>query len=306
MKTKDGFFKDFILILFPILMMTSCSSHSDEELKILIGGDVMLDRGIGRVIDNYGVSFLFNGIREDLKSADASIINLECPLTDTLIPQHKKYQFRASPVFADSLLKNGVTHACLENNHTHDQGELGYKQTLESLSRAGIISVSSNPFSPTKIEKGDNRIALFNANLLGNSQYVSYWQSQLSKAIEEYKRSDKKAKAVVILHWGDEYEPIHSQKQENIAKLLVGAGADVIVGHHPHVVQDTMRLGNCPVYYSLGNLIFDHNKMARHKSSLLEISLKNGKLKTSLHELRISNYRPMHNSSDQPRYNQQP
>lgn len=296
MKTKDGFFKDFILILFPILMMTSCSSHSDEELKILIGGDVMLDRGIGRVIDNYGVSFLFNGIREDLKSADASIINLECPLTDTLIPQHKKYQFRASPVFADSLLKNGVTHACLENNHTHDQGELGYKQTLESLSRAGIISVSSNPFSPTKIEKGDNRIALFNANLLGNSQYVSYWQSLLSKAIEEYKRSDKNAKAVVILHWGDEYEPIHSQKQENIAKLLVGAGADVIVGHHPHVVQDTMRLGNCPVYYSLGNLIFDHNKMARHKSSLLEISLKNGKLKTSLHELKISNYRPMHNS----------
>ena len=276
------------------ISVTSCSSHADEELRILIGGDVMLDRGIGKMIDSRGVSFLFNGIREDLKSADASIINLECPLTDTLIPQHKKYQFRVSPIFADSLLKNGVTHACLENNHTHDQGELGYKQTLASLSRAGITSVSSDPFSPTRIEKGNNRIVLFNANLLGNKQYMSHWQALLSKAIEEYKNSNKEAKAVVILHWGDEYETIHNQSQEEIAKSLADSGADVVVGHHPHVVQDTTRFGNCPVYYSLGNLIFDHNKMAHHKSSLLEISLKNGILKTSLHELRISNYRPMH------------
>ncbi len=273
--------------------MASCSSPTDEGLKILIGGDVMLDRGIGGMIDNHGVSFLFNGIRDDLQSADASIINLECPLTDTLVPHQKRYQFRAAPSFADSLLKNGVTHACLENNHTLDQGELGYKQTVESLSRAGITPVSSDPFSPTEIEKGGNKIALFNANLLGNSQYVTYWQSHLSKAIVTYKNANKEAKAVVILHWGDEYEPIHNQLQERIAKSLAESGADVVVGHHPHVVQDTMRIDNCSVYYSLGNLIFDQNKMARHKSSLLEITLKDGTLKSSIHELRIYNYRPM-------------
>ena len=279
------------------ISVTSCSSHADEELRILIGGDVMLDRGIGKMIDSRGVSFLFNGIREDLKSADASIINLECPLTDTLIPQHKKYQFRVSPIFADSLLKNGVTHACLENNHTHDQGELGYKQTLESLSRAGIIPVKADLVAPTEIKKGENKIALFNMNLLVSSQQVAHRQSLLTNAIKEYKKSNEEAKAVVILHWGDEYETIHNQSQEIIAKLLAESGADVVVGHHPHVVQDTTRFGNCPVYYSLGNLIFDHNKMAHHKSSLLEISLKNGKMKTSLHELRISNYRPMHKQS---------
>ncbi len=280
------------LILFSLLT-SSCTSHN-EDMKILIGGDVMFDRGIGRIISGNGVSFLFNGIREDLKSVDATVINLECPLTDSLSLQYKKNQFKASPTFADSLLKNGVTHTCLENNHTRDQGELGYKQTWESLSRAGIIPISSDPFNPTEIKKGNNKIALFNANLLGNKQYIDYLKCQLAKSIEDYKRLNNKAKAVVILHWGDEYAPIHNQSQEDIAKLLAESGADVVVGHHPHVVQDTMRIGDCPIYFSLGNLIFDHNKMALHKSSLLEITLKNGILKTSIHELKISNYRPMH------------
>lgn len=286
-----------LFIVIQILLTTSCTSHADDELKILIGGDVMLDRGIGRLIIGNGVSFLFNGIREDLKSADASIINLECPLTDSLIPQYKECQFAVSPTFADSLLKNGVAHACLENNHTYDQGEQGYKQTVESLSRAGIIPVKADLVAPTEIKKGENKIALFNMNLLVSSQQVAHRQSLLTNALKEYKKSNEDAKAVIILHWGDEYETIHNQSQEEIAKSLADSGADVVVGHHPHVVQDTMRFGNCPVYYSLGNLIFDHNKMAKHKSSLLEISLKNGKMKTSLHELRISNYRPMHKQS---------
>lgn len=281
----------FIVVFFSLLA-TSCTSHTDEELKILIGGDVMLDRRIRNIIDSYGVSLLFDGIRDDLQSADASIINLECPLTDTLSSRHKVYQFRAIPSFADSLLKNGVTHACLENNHTLDQGELGYKQTVEALSRAGITPVSPDPFSPTEIEKGGNKIALFNANLLGDKQHADYWQSQLSNAINAYKKANKEAKAVVILHWGDEYEAIHNQLQERVARSLAESGADVVVGHHPHVVQDTARWHDCPVYYSLGNLIFDQNKMALQKSSLLEITLKNGTLKSSIHELRISNYMP--------------
>ncbi len=280
-----------ITVAFITVLATSCTSHADEELKILIGGDVMLDRGIGRVIDRHGVNYLFNGIRDDIKSADATIINLECPLTDTLIPQRKQFQFIASPFLADSLLKIGVTHACLENNHTRDQGELGYKQTLESLSRAGIVVVNPDPFTPTKIVKGQNKIVLFNANLLGNSLSI---KSQLIKAIEGYKTINVEAKTVVILHWGNEHETTHNQSQEAIAKLLASAGADVVVGHHPHVVQDTICLGNCAVYYSLGNLIFDQNKMAGFKSSLLEITLKNGDLKTSLHELKILHYRPMH------------
>lgn len=280
-------------VLF-VLTTTSCSSDNDEELRVYIGGDVMLDRGIGRVIDSQGVSFLFNGIRADLKSADATIVNLECPLTDTIIPQRKMYQFRASPSFADSLLKNGVTHTCLENNHIMDQGKYGYEQTLESLIHAGLIPVSSNPFAPTEITKGTNRIVLFNANLLAEGVYLNNSLSQLTKAIKEFKQSDSNAKIVVILHWGDEYESTHNNKQECIAKMLACTGSDVVVGHHPHVVQDTTLLGNCHIYYSLGNLIFDHNKMARHKSSLLLLSLKKGNLTTSLQELKITNYRPSH------------
>lgn len=281
-------------IIFFVLTTTSCNSDNDEELRVFIGGDVMFDRGIGRVIDNEGVSFLFNGIRDDLKSADAAIVNLECPLTDTIIPQRKLYQFRASPSLADSLRENGVTHACLENNHTRDQGEKGYQQTIDVLSRAGIVAVSPNPLAPTVIEKGTNKIALFNANMLGPNQYVTNCLSLLIKAIEDHKRSNDEDKIVVILHWGDEYEPTHSPSQEKIAEELANAGADVIAGHHPHVVQDTMSIGECHVYYSLGNLIFDHNKMARHKSSLLEISLKEGTLNTKLHDLRILHYRPTH------------
>ena len=149
----------------------SPSGAGGASLTILFTGDVLLDRGVRRVAERKGISYLFEEVSPIFREADAVVVNLECPLTDTISPVNKKYIFRADARWAKDLKAVGITHAAMANNHTNDQGRRGLQATAQHLTDAGITPLGygksfKEQMSPVLIEKDGISVALFNATTL--------------------------------------------------------------------------------------------------------------------------------------------
>ena len=146
-------------------------SGEEELLSILFTGDVLLDRGVRPIAERRGVAYLFDSVQSEFRQADAVVVNLECPLTDTVSPVNKRYIFRADADWAKDLQRVGITHAALANNHTNDQGRRGLQATYQHLCEAGIVPIGygsdyEEQSAPVVIEKGSGRVAVFNAVMM--------------------------------------------------------------------------------------------------------------------------------------------
>jgi poly-gamma-glutamate synthesis protein (capsule biosynthesis protein) len=270
--------------------MLSCAEKPREEglhhstVSICFTGDVMLDRGVRRRINEIGMDSLFSGVSPIFKNSDFTVINLECPATDTLHPMDKPYDFRADPEWLPFLWGTGITHACLANNHSKDQDEGGLVSSLENLSRCGITpfgaGADSAACNPVRIEKDSVRFVLFGSVPL----FMQYSRMDTSGAgpcvlsaetlagrIREAKRGDPHAFVLVSLHWGKEYQTAPSPEQKADASLLIDAGADAVIGHHPHVLQPVEVYRGKPIFYSLGNLVFDQNDSLTRQSMVVRM-----------------------------------
>ncbi len=198
-----------------------------------------------------GVEHLFESVTPLFRSVDATVINLECPITSVRSPLHKKYIFRAEPIWATVLSQAGITHAATANNHTIDQGRNGLTDTNQYLLSSGITPVGYGDASPQScqpvlIKKGKIEVALYNSVALPLENWVYLENSpgicqqpieELKEEITNFKRQNPKSYIVVILHWGVEYQPLPTLVQRKGAHSLIRAGADAIIGHHPHIIQ---------------------------------------------------------------------
>ena len=264
-------------------LLSSCQRQTGEDtLDILFTGDVLLDRGVRHEIERHGVEGLFEGVNEAFRQADAVVINLECPLTSRHTPVGKKFVFRAEPELAEGLRRAGVTHAALANNHTIDQGREGLADTYHALRKAGITPLgygrtADEQAAPVVIRKGSLEVALFNTIPLpienwpqaeGKPDICRVSVRRLAAAIRKYKAAHPGTRVVAVLHWGTEFQPVPDMQQRYDARLLAQAGADAIVGHHPHVPQPADSVGSVPVFYSLGNFVFDPIHPAAQKAAM--------------------------------------
>lgn len=266
-----------------------CTLLLIQTISLLFTGDVLLDRGVRPVAERRGVEWLFAGVSEQFKAADAVVINLECPLTDIYTPLNKRYIFRADTRWAKDLRNVGVTHAALANNHTNDQNYQGLESTKQTLENADIVPLglmnreneeSGHLIIPSSIKKGNITVALYNAVLFPlenwtNSKYrLSPVQANavtLAKSISEYKKKHPDHRIVAILHWGSEFQTSPSLKQQLSARMLLSAGADVIIGHHPHVIQPMKYIDGHPVCFSLGNFVFDQESSEARKAQMAKV-----------------------------------
>jgi poly-gamma-glutamate synthesis protein (capsule biosynthesis protein) len=296
----------FIVWVLMGILNASCSQEEEQPLILSFTGDVLLDRGVRQQIERKGIDYLFEDVSTLFHASDAVIINLECPVTDTVSPVYKKYIFRANPEWMQSLHTNGITHAALANNHSMDQGRRGLESTSRHLLQAGIIPLGqgenqSAACAPTFISKGKTEVALFNSVLLPLENWV-YMENRpgvcqatvesLITAIQSLKKRKPDCYVLVILHWGIEYQlqPTLQQRQE--ARQLIEAGADAIIGHHPHVVQKEEIYKGKPVFYSLGNFIFDQNKPETTHSVVIQIKFDKKKVSYIKTNLKIINGKP--------------
>jgi poly-gamma-glutamate capsule biosynthesis protein CapA/YwtB (metallophosphatase superfamily) len=271
-----------------IFLLLACDNKPAHELSVIFGGDVMLDRGIRVQINRNGMAYFTDGLVPEISKADYAIVNLECPVTDVVAPLTKKYVFRAEPEWLKDLRDAGITHCILANNHSYDQGRAGLISTARNAAHAGITpigfgSTQSAACAPVVLLRNGMEVVVFSSVTLPLEGWMYLDDSpgmcqasidDLVRAVSSYRAGHPGSFIVVTLHWGVEYQSMPTAMQREQAKALVNAGTDLIIGHHPHVVQTYERIDGKPVFYSIGNLIFDNPRAVTHRGILVKLTLR--------------------------------
>ena len=247
-----------------------------KTFKIIIGGDVMLDRYVRKLGEQNGYDSLFAGVAPLLQSADLAVVNLEGPITaypsKTLLENGSTTPaliFTFSPESAFALARAGIDLVSLANNHTDNFGVDGFEQTKTYLKTAGL-SWFGNPWNSA----GDSRTVCRQEICVAFVGYHEF-RDGFENVLAEVKVLDSEVDFVIVIpHWGEEYVAEPSERLKVKAQQLIAAGADLIAGAHPHVVMVKETINGVPVFYSLGNFLFDqYFSVATMNGELLEIDL---------------------------------
>jgi poly-gamma-glutamate synthesis protein (capsule biosynthesis protein) len=237
----------------------------DRELEFLFFGDLMIDRHVGEKIAVKGLDYLFSSLIGssteavfDFSAYDLVSLNLEGAVTNNgahYAPQNA-YDFAFAPEKVARLKEIGFNFFNLANNHFSDQGERGIIETRKNLDALGIPYVGCKDrevadCSVKIMEYGDQKVGLAGFSSV-------YGLIDIEAAAEKVSDLAKTTDYVVAqMHWGTEYQHVNGRLQAEMAHKLIDAGADVIIGHHPHVIQGIEVYQGKPIFYSLGNFVFD-------------------------------------------------
>ncbi|HIL05157.1 MAG TPA: CapA family protein [Acidimicrobiia bacterium] len=247
---------------------------------LLAGGDVLLDRTEPEGIDP------FTKVQPDLASADVAIVNLEMAITERGEPYDKEYVFRAPGSAALTLVGAGIDVVSLANNHVFDFGREGLEDTISVLDEVGILrpgagSNNAEAYAP-RILTLDNgvRVAFVSATAVVPGGFASgadrpgvadaKWATPRVLAAVRAAAAGNDV-VVVSLHWGVEREPCPNEEQRTLAQQIIEAGADLILGHHPHVLQPIETFDRSVIAYSLGNFAWHPRYGITGDTGVLEV-----------------------------------
>lgn len=236
-------------------------------------GDVMLGRGVAAA--GALPSEVMSAIEPELASADLVMANLESPLTDQPPQDSSGYVLCAPSTQARVLAASGLDLVSLANNHHLDCGEQGLEDTRRTLEGSGIKPIGPG-LEVVYRDMGMLRMAFIALDDVSSP----VWLATAKPAIARARASN--AFVVVSIHWGAEYQGAPNLRQRAIAKDLIRAGAGIVWGHHPHVLQPVERIGcdlprACLVLYSLGNAVFDQPGLVdTRRSAVLLVRLDQG------------------------------
>lgn len=251
-----------------LCLLGSAAAQSVPSVSLLFAGDIVLDGKAGLAIEQGRDPFApFAAI---LSAADIRVGNLECVVATSGDPVDKNYTFRAHPRTL-AVLKRHFDAVALANNHSGDFGRPAFAEMLGLLDREGILKFGGGrnlheAHTPLIVERQGIKIALLGYNeFMPRSFEADYdapgvaW-SEDEQVVADIKaaRSVYKADLVIpIMHWGWENEPSAGIRQRQLARLMVDAGADAVIGSHPHVTQDIEHYKGKPIIYSVGNFLME-------------------------------------------------
>ncbi|MDE3840238.1 capsular biosynthesis protein [Bacillus methanolicus] len=210
-----------------------------------------------------GIRFFSKNIEPIFKNDDFTTVNLETTLTTSTRKAEKTFRFRGHPSYAKILTLSGIEAVNLANNHTYDYLQKGYEDTIANLKREGIGYFDDKHQLLTTV-KG------VKIGAVGYKGWVD--NSQVRKQILNDIRSLRKKGAKIVLvhfHWGDERSYIPNKTQKSLGRFAIDSGADLVVGHHPHVVQGIEEYKGKFIVYSLGNFMFGGNKNPADKDTFI-------------------------------------
>lgn len=235
---------------------TGIKSINDGKMIVAVGGDVMLDRNIRKIGNKDGYDKFFENLSPLFHSADISVVNLEGSITSFPSKTYlengtltKDFSFTFAPETAQSIAKSGINLVSLANNHSGNFGAIGLDETISWLSKSDVSwfgSPHNTRGSIKTIDKNGIKIT-----------FIGY--HEFEAGLEDILNDIREAPGFVIVmpHWGEEYNTVPNEQIKQKAKMMIDAGADAIIASHPHVIQNHEIISEVPVFYSLGNLIFD-------------------------------------------------
>ncbi|HJV48922.1 MAG TPA: CapA family protein [Geothrix sp.] len=251
------------------------------SLSLVAVGDILMHQDVKQVAaqDPSGFPALWADLVPLFQGADLAFGNLETPVAPTTGRPGVPFQFNAPESLPADLHASGFTVLSTANNHAFDQGSRGVRETLERLRAEQLVTIGSGEDRAHAeltqiVERRGFRVAflgftdLFNLDL--NHRATEPWVRplDLEPALQAVREARRQADLVVVsVHWGNEYQHAPTKRQRDLARALVGAGCDVILGHHPHVLQPSEILDvdgrKALVAYSLGNFISNQDRMYR-------------------------------------------
>jgi len=294
--------KKYLYVITIVLLVSPVTGQ--DSIKIYFTGDVTLSNHFeNHAGHNYGYAFERMSWFAD---ADISMVNLENPLTRRGEPQEKLFTFRAPPEYCEVLKAGGIDIVTLANNHMYDFGDTGLLDTIEYLHQAGILYVGAGrnmdeARAPVVMEIKGIRVAFLGyygtgrhsnsrpatADSAGTAmRYLPYIEEDVA-AIR-----DKVDYIIINFHWGLEKANYPTAEEQYFARRVIDAGADVIIGHHPHVLQGIEKYKDRIIAYSLGNFIFGGNSRTHEKSAILELRLSKNKMEAELIPISIDFWQP--------------
>lgn len=243
--------------------------YKADTLTIKVFGDVMMHKAqIDAAHKGFDKYFIY--IADEIRNADLAIANMEFTLAGE--PYTGYPGFSAPDEFAEYLAGCGFDIFLCANNHIYDKGSKGATRTLDmyrqlkekyGIQHTGLAENQEerDRQNPLIVIRKGIRLALINTTYGTNLGATDHWpkvlyQSDRATVSDAVSKAEKNSDiSIVFPHWGTEYELLHSESQENIAEWLTGLGADLIIGSHPHVAQDTEVINGVEVAYSLGNMV---------------------------------------------------
>ncbi len=256
------------------------------EISIAAAGDLMLGSHVISVIKARGVYYPFAATSSHLKSADVAIVNLEAPFTERGTPFEKKFNFKVPPEFAKGLQLSGIDVVNLANNHILDFGKEGLISTMITLDTVDVKYSGAgmnleHAHKPAIVERRGKKIAFFGYSMTfptefyatANSSGTAYPEPELmQRTIAAWR--DSVDFIVTSFHWSAELADTPKPYQIEFAHYAIDSGADLVLGHHPHILQGLEIYKNRLIAYSLGNYAFGSYSQQAVDSIILKVYLR--------------------------------
>ena len=277
-----------LALCLAFLPANTLQAQSVDTLSVLFTGDILLDRGVRKRIEYTGLRSLIGPKLQSIFNQSQLVVgNLECPATKIKQPVYKQFIFRGEPEWLDWLHKHGFTHLNLANNHSIDQGRDALTDTRRNIEKAGMTPFGAGENMEQAVQPlllathprpvyilASLRLPLENYAYLPRKPCVSQEPlDSLAARIKHLRRTEPSAYIIVSLHWGIEHQLSPTIQQRQQARMLVAAGANLLVCHHTHTLQTTEQYNGSTIYYSIGNFIFDQAKPINTRACVVRLRL---------------------------------
>ena len=285
-----------------------------ENVSVAVTGDVMFARKMPNVLSMD--SSPFAGVSDVIANVDLLLVNFENAATTSGNAVKGDVPLSCDPSYVPLLKANNNTVASLANNHAFDYGIEGMKDTIKNLKDSDITPIGAgetedeahqavvkeiNGRKITILNYMDsNNFAEYSYDVMPYANgstpgYSAYDSADAQKQIAEHNDSDM---IIAYLHFGNEYSNSPNEDQVKIAHELIDYGADVVLGSHPHVTQGIEVYNGKPIFYSLGNFIFDQSNPATHSAYFVKLDLVDNTCMCTVYPIYISNYLPQYMGSE--------
>lgn len=288
--------KLLILIIFTIVMSLAvfwALKTTAKEVHLVAVGDILLSRDVEKKMIKEGLSYPYKQVEKCFLKKDIVLGNLENPIYEgnNAVCKNSNLIFKAKNANAAKLKEVGFTILNLANNHTMDYKEAGLVNTMQVLHNNGIsyigAGVNDNEAKkPLVIQTKGYKIGFLGYSMFSAQRSIyNKDKAAICRVKDNINSEIKKAKSecdflVVTVHWGNEFDFFPSDKQKKLAHEMIDSGADLLLGHHPHVLQGIEQYKDKYIFYSLGNFVFDKQiQKGTDESIILDLTIKNKHIK---------------------------